>query len=161
MGDGKTISKYQEGTTVFSQGAIADAVSYIQSGKIKLTVVSERGKEAVVGVLGPSHFCGEGCLNGHSLRVTTATAIEPSQVTRIPKAQMIATLHDHPEFSELFMADLLKVLNSRTSYDLIDQLFNSRARSGWRGSFCFSRISAKKPRLNRSSASLVRKPSQR
>ena len=83
------------------------AVFYIQKGKIKLTVVSERGKEAVVGILEPGHFFGEGCLNGHPLRVTTATAIEQSLVTRIPKAEMIATLHDQPEFSELFMADLL------------------------------------------------------
>src|ERR1700745_97882 len=68
VGDGKTISKYQKNRIVFSQGDVADAVFYIQSGKIKLTVVSELGKEAIVGVLGPSHFCGEGCLNGHPLR---------------------------------------------------------------------------------------------
>jgi CRP/FNR family cyclic AMP-dependent transcriptional regulator len=124
VGDGKTISKYRKDQIVFSQGAVAEAVFYIQSGKIKLTVVSERGKEAVVGVLGPGHFCGEGCLNGHPLRVTTATAIEQSLVTRIPKAEMIATLHDQPEFSELFVADLLS-RNSRIEEDLIDQLFNS------------------------------------
>ncbi len=92
---------------VFSQGSKADAVFYIQKGKIKLTVVSERGKEAVVGILEPGHFFGEGCLNGHPLRVTTATAIDQSLITRITKAAMIATLHDEPEFSELFMADLL------------------------------------------------------
>jgi CRP/FNR family transcriptional regulator, cyclic AMP receptor protein len=124
VGDGKTISTYQKDQIVFSQGDAADAVFYIQSGKIKLTVVSEHGKEAIVGVLGPSHFCGEGCLNGHPLRVTTAKAIEPSEVTRIAKAAMIAALHDHPEFSELFMADLLS-RNSRIEEDLIDQLFNS------------------------------------
>ena len=124
VGDGKTISKYQKDQIVFSQGDVADAVFYIQTGKIKLTVVSERGKEAVVGVLGPSHFSGEGCLNGHPLRVTTATAIEQSLITRIPKAEMIATLHDQPGFSELFMADLLS-RNSRIEEDLIDQLFNS------------------------------------
>jgi CRP/FNR family cyclic AMP-dependent transcriptional regulator len=124
VGDGKTISTYQKDQIVFSQGDAADAVFYIQSGKIKLTVVSEHGKEAIVGVLGPSHFCGEGCLNGHSLRITTATAIEESLVTRIPKPEMIATLHDHPEFSELFIADLLS-RNSRIEEDLIDQLFNS------------------------------------
>ncbi|MGA8692408.1 MAG: Crp/Fnr family transcriptional regulator, partial [Xanthobacteraceae bacterium] len=90
----------------------------------KLTVVSERGKEAVVGILEPSHFFGEGCLNGHPLRVTTATAIEPSLITCIPKAAMIATLHDEVGFSELFMADLLN-RNSRIEEDLIDQLFNS------------------------------------
>ena len=124
VGDGKTISKYQKDQTVFSQGDVADSVFYIQTGKIKLTVVSERGKEAVVGVLGPSHFCGEGCLNGHPLRITTATVIEQSLITRIPKAEMIPTLRDQPGFSELFMADLLS-RNSRIEEDLIDQLFNS------------------------------------
>ena len=79
---------------VFSQGNEADAVFYIQKGKIKLTVVSERGKEAVVGILEPGHFLGEGCLNGHPLRVATATAIDQCLITRIPKAEMIATLHD-------------------------------------------------------------------
>ena len=124
VGDGKTISKYQKDQIVFSQGKEADAVFYIQKGKIKLTVVSERGKEAVVGLLGPDHFFGEGCMNGHPLRVTTATAIDQSVITRIPKAAMIATLHDEPKFSELFMADLLS-RNSRIEEDLIDQLFNS------------------------------------
>jgi CRP/FNR family transcriptional regulator, cyclic AMP receptor protein len=121
---GRTISDYRKGKIVFRQGDPANAVFYIQKGKIKLTVVSERGKEAVVGILEPNHFFGEGCLNGHSLRVTTATAIEQSLITRIPKAEMIATLHDQPEFSELFMADLLS-RNSRIEEDLIDQLFNS------------------------------------
>jgi CRP/FNR family transcriptional regulator, cyclic AMP receptor protein len=124
VGDGKSISQYQKDQIVFRQGGVADAVFYIQSGKIKLTVVSERGKEAVVGILEPSHFFGEGCLNGHPLRVTTATAIDQSLVTRIAKASMITTLHDEPKFSEWFMADLLS-RNSRIEEDLIDQLFNS------------------------------------
>ena len=124
VGDGKTISKHQKDQIVFLQGNEADAVFYIQKGKIKLTVVSERGKEAVVGVLESGHFFGEGCLNGHPLRVTTATSIDQSLITRITKAAMIATLHDEPEFSELFMADLLS-RNSRIEEDLIDQLFNS------------------------------------
>ena len=106
-GGGRAISDYRKDQIVFRQGDPSDAVFYIQKGKIKLTVVSERGKEAVVGILEPGHFFGEGCLNGHPLRVTTATAIEQSLITRIPKAEMIATLHDQPEFSELFMADLL------------------------------------------------------
>src|SRR5579864_8657951 len=121
---GRAIHDYRKNKIVFRQGDPADAVFYIQMGKIKLTVVSERGKEAVVGILEPSHFFGEGCLNGHPLRVTTATAIEQSLITRIPKAEMIATLHDQPGFSELFMADLLS-RNSRIEEDLIDQLFNS------------------------------------
>ena len=124
VGDGKTITEYHKDQVVFSQGSEADAVFYIQRGKIKLTVVSERGKEAVVGVLEPRHFFGEGCLNGHPLRVATATAIDQCLITRITKAAMIATLHDEPEFSELFMADLLS-RNSRIEEDLIDQLFNS------------------------------------
>ena len=124
VGDGKTITEYHKDQIVFSQGSETDAVFYIQKGKIKLAVVSERGKEAVVAVLEPGHFFGEGCLNGHPLRVTTATAIDQCLITRINKAAMIATLHDEPEFSELFMADLLS-RNSRIEEDLIDQLFNS------------------------------------
>jgi CRP-like cAMP-binding protein len=104
VGEGTAISKYQKDQIVFSQGEVAEAVFYIQKGKIKLTVVSERGKEAVVGILGPTHFFGEGCLNGHPLRVTTAAAIDECIITRITKAAMIATMHDEPKFSELFMA---------------------------------------------------------
>jgi CRP/FNR family cyclic AMP-dependent transcriptional regulator len=121
---GRTITDYRKDEIVFSQGGVADAVFYIQKGEIKLSVISERGKEAVVGILGPGHFFGEGCLNGHRLRVTTGTAIDQCLITRIPKAAMIATMHDEPEFSELFMADLLS-RNSRIEEDLIDQLFNS------------------------------------
>jgi CRP-like cAMP-binding protein len=124
VGDGKSISKPQKGNVVFSQGDVGDAVFYIQKGKIKLTVVSKRGKEAVVGIIGSSHFFGEGCLNGHPLRVTTATAIEECLITRITKEAMIATMRNEPIFSELFMADLLS-RNGRIEEDLIDQLFNS------------------------------------
>ena len=124
VGEGTAISKYRKDQIVFSQGEIGDAVFYIQRGKIKLTVISERGKEAVVGLLGPGHFFGEGCLNGHPLRVTTATAIDECLITRITKAAMIATMRGEPKFSELFMADLLN-RNSRIEEDLIDQLFNS------------------------------------
>jgi len=124
VGAGKAISKYHKDQIVFSQGEVGDAVFYIQKGKIKLTVVSERGREAVVGLIGPGHFFGEGCLNGHPLRVTTATAIEECLITRIAKTAMIATMQSEPKFSELFMADLLS-RNSRIEEDLIDQLFNS------------------------------------
>ena len=124
VGGGKTILKCQKDEIVFSQGDVSDAIFYIQKGKIKLTVVSERGKEAVVGLLGAGHFFGENCLNGHPLRITTATAIDQCLITRIAKAAMIATLRDQPKFSELFMADLLN-RNSRIEEDLIDQLFNS------------------------------------
>jgi CRP-like cAMP-binding protein len=124
VGEGKTISKYRKDQIVFSQGQPADSVFYIQQGKIKLTVVSEQGKEAVVAVLGPGHFFGEGCLNGHPLRIATTRAVDECVITRLEKATMIATIHSEPEFSELFMAYLL-TRNSRIEEDLIDQLFNS------------------------------------
>src|SRR6266702_279346 len=124
VGEGKTISKYRKDQIVFSQGEVADAVFYIQQGKVKLTVVSEQGKEAVVAILGPGHFFGEGCLNGHPLRIATTRAIDECVVTRLEKATMIATIHNEPEFSELFMS-YLSTRNSRIEEDLIDQLFNS------------------------------------
>src|SRR5208283_3023515 len=97
VGEGKTIAKYQPNQIVFSQGEPADAVFYIQKGKLKLTVISEQGKEAVIAILGPGHFFGEGCLNGHDLRVVTTSAMDECLVTRIAKASMIATLHNEPE----------------------------------------------------------------
>ena len=124
VGEGKTISKYRKDQIVFSQGQVADAVFYLQQGKIKLTVVSEQGKEAVVAILGPGHFFGEGCLNGHPLRIATTRAIDECVITRIEKATMMATIHNEPDFSELFMSYLLS-RNSRIEEDLIDQLFNS------------------------------------
>ena len=124
VGKGKTISKYRKHQIVFPQGQVADAVFYIQEGKIKLTVVSEQGKEAVVAILGPGQFFGEGCLNGHPLRIATTRAMDECVLTRIEKATMIATIHSEPEFSELFMSYLL-TRNSRIEEDLIDQLFNS------------------------------------
>jgi CRP/FNR family transcriptional regulator, cyclic AMP receptor protein len=124
VGEGKTISKYRKDQIVFSQGQVADAVFYIQKGKVKLTVISEQGKEAVVAILGPGDFFGEGCLNGHPLRIATTRAMDESLITRLEKAAMIATLHKEPDFSELFMSYLL-TRNSRIEEDLIDQLFNS------------------------------------
>src|ERR1700737_2185660 len=124
VGKGRTISKYRKDQIVFSQGQVADAVFYIQQGKVKLTVVSEQGKEAVVAILGLGQFFGEACLNGHPLRIATTRAVEECLITRLEKATMIATIHDEPEFSELFMSYLL-TRNSRIEEDLIDQLFNS------------------------------------
>jgi CRP/FNR family transcriptional regulator, cyclic AMP receptor protein len=124
VGEGKIVSTYRTNQIVFSQGEIADAVFYVQEGKIKLTVVSEQGKEAVVAILGPGHFFGEGCLNGHPLRIATARAVDGCVITRLEKATMIVTVHQKPEFSELFMSYLL-TRNSRIEEDLIDQLFNS------------------------------------
>ena len=124
VGDGKTILNYRKNQIVFSQGSVADAVFYIQQGNIKLIVVSEHGKEAVVAILGPGHFFGEGCLNGHPLRIATARTVDECVITRLEKTTMIATVHNEPEFSELFMSYLL-TRNSRVEEDLIDQLFNS------------------------------------
>ena len=123
-GEGKTISKYRKDQIVFSQGQVADAVFYIQEGKVKLTVVSEQGKEAVIAILGPGHFFGEGCLNGHPLRIATTRAMDACVITRLEKATMIATIHSEADFSELFMSYLL-TRSSRIEEDLIDQLFNS------------------------------------
>jgi CRP-like cAMP-binding protein len=120
VGEGKTISKYRKDQVVFSQGQVADAVFYIQQGKVKLTVVSEQGKEAVIAILGPGHFFGEGCLNGHPLRIATTRAVDECVITRLEKATMIATIHNEPDFSELFMSYLLN-RSSRIEEDLIDQ----------------------------------------
>jgi CRP/FNR family transcriptional regulator, cyclic AMP receptor protein len=124
VGTGKEISKYRKDQIVFSQGEAADAVFYIQKGSVKVVVLSGQGKEAVVGILEAGQFFGEGCLNGHELRIATTTALEECLITAITKAAMIAVLHDEPRFSELFVAYLL-TRNSRVEEDLIDQLFNS------------------------------------
>ena len=124
VSEGKTISKYRKNQIVYTQGEAADAVFYVQQGKVKLTVVSEQGKEAVVAILGSGQFFGEGCLNGHPLRIATTRAVDECVITRLEKATMVATIHDEPEFSELFMSYLL-TRNGRIEEDLIDQLFNS------------------------------------
>jgi CRP/FNR family transcriptional regulator, cyclic AMP receptor protein len=124
VGDGKTVVEFHENQTVFLQGELVDTVFYIQQGKVKLTVISEQGKEAVVAILEPGQFFGEGCMNGHPKRIATTTAMENCVITVITKAAMIAALHDEPRFSELFIAYLLN-RNSRIEEDLIDHLFNS------------------------------------
>src|SRR6185312_8411312 len=124
VGEGKTIIEFHRNQNVFSQGDVADTVFYIQKGKVKLTVTSEQGKEAVVAILESGQFFGEGCMNGHPMRIATTTAMEDCVITTIAKDAMIAALHDEPKFSELFMAYLL-TRNSRIEEDLIDQLFNS------------------------------------
>ena len=127
FGAGKSILEFQKNQNVFAQGDVADAVFYIQKGKVKVTVLSDHGKEAVVGILGPEQFFGEGCMNGHKLRISTATAIENCVSMAITKDAMLAALRDEPKFSEMFMAYLL-TRNSRIEEDLIDQLFNSSER---------------------------------
>src|SRR5207344_862788 len=124
VGDGKTMLEFRKDQIVFAQGDAADTVFYLQKGRVKVVVISEQGKEAVVGILEPGQFFGEGCMNGHSVRIATTTAMEDCLVTAITKGAMLAALHDQPKFSELFMAYLL-TRNSRIEEDLIDQLFNS------------------------------------
>ena len=121
---GRTISKYQVNQIVFTQGEPADSVFYIQSGKVKVTVVSEQGKEAVVALLGPDEFCGEGCLAGRPRRVATATAMTDCQIMRLEKKAIIRVLQDEPAFSEMFVSHLL-ARTIRVEEDLVDQLFNS------------------------------------
>jgi CRP/FNR family transcriptional regulator, cyclic AMP receptor protein len=127
VGTGKTISIYQKDQNIFEQGDAADTIFYVQSGRIKLTVQSERGKEAVVGILEAGQFFGEGCMNGHPLRISTTTALEDSVITAITKKAMLEVLRIEPAFSEMFVAYLLK-RNGRIEEDLIDQLFNSSER---------------------------------
>ena len=127
VGAGKQVLEFHKNQHVFEQGDVADTVFYIQKGKVKLTVMSEQGKEAVVAILGPGQFFGEGCMNGHKLCISTTTVMEDSVITSITKKAMLAALHDEPKFSEMFMAYLL-TRNSRIEEDLIDQLFNSSER---------------------------------
>jgi CRP/FNR family cyclic AMP-dependent transcriptional regulator len=127
VGEGKSILRFKNGQNVFVQGDPAETVYYIQKGKIKITVLSDKHKEAVVGILGPGQFFGEGCMNGHKRRISTTMAMEDCVITAITKTAMIATLHDQPQFSEMFMAYLL-TRNTRIEEDLIDQLFNSSER---------------------------------
>lgn len=124
VGDGKTILEFQKDQIIFAQGEPAASIFYIQKGRVKVVVISEQGKEAVVGILEPGQFFGEGCMNGHAVRIATTTAIEDCLITAITKTAMLAALHDQPNFSEMFMAYLL-TRNSRIEEDLIDQLFNS------------------------------------
>jgi CRP/FNR family cyclic AMP-dependent transcriptional regulator len=124
VGKGRTIADYSKNEVVFSQGDQADAVFYIQKGKVKLTVVSNAGKEAIIAILGPGDFVGEGCLAAQPVRLATATAISNCSIIRMEKAAMIRVLHDEPAFSEMFVSYLLS-RNMRIEEDLVDQLFNS------------------------------------
>jgi CRP/FNR family cyclic AMP-dependent transcriptional regulator len=124
---GKTIGKYGKNQEIFAQGQIADSVLYIQKGKVKITVLSEHGKEAVVGIFTQGQFFGEACLDGAPLRTATSQAMEDCLITSLTKATMLATLETEPKFSAFFVAYLL-ARNSRIEDDLIDQLFNSSER---------------------------------
>ena len=121
---GRSVSAYEKKQVVFAQGDPADAVFYIERGQIKLTVISEQGKAAVVAMLGPGDFFGEGCLAGQPVRMATASAMTEVSVVRVERQVMIGLLHESSSFSERFMAHLI-ARNVRFEEDLVDQLFNS------------------------------------
>jgi CRP/FNR family transcriptional regulator, cyclic AMP receptor protein len=121
---GRTITSYRKNERIFSQGDPADAVFYIREGKVKVCVISEQGKEAIVALHGKGDFFGEGCLTGQPLRLATVAAMTECVILRIDKAAMVGALRDEPKFSERFMAHLL-ARNARVEADLVDQLFNS------------------------------------
>ncbi len=124
IGEGRVIAKHDANEIVFTQGDAADAVFYTQRGKVKITVVSKTGKEAVLAILGPDQFFGEGCLNGQLHRMATATTVTECSIMRLERAAMIRALHQEAELSDMFITFLLH-RNSRIEEDLIDQLFNS------------------------------------
>ncbi len=126
-GSGHTLVKYRMRETVFSQGSPADVVFYVLRGKVKLIVVSEHGKEAVVAIHGPDEFFGEGCLTGQPRRLTSAVALSDCELMRLEKAAMVRVLHDEPAFSRFFIDHLL-TRTLRVEEDLVDQLFNSSER---------------------------------
>jgi CRP/FNR family transcriptional regulator, cyclic AMP receptor protein len=121
---GRTMSNYGKNQTVFSQGDVADSVFYIREGKLKVTVRSDQGKEAVVAIHGKRDFFGEGSLNGQPLRVASAVAMADSAIMRFSKAAIVRVLREQPKFAEKFMSHLL-ARNARVEEDLVDQLFNS------------------------------------
>jgi CRP-like cAMP-binding protein len=124
VGNGRSIGKYSKDQVIFSQGDTGDAVFYVQKGKVKITVVSEQGKEAVVVILGPDDFFGEGCLAGQLQRISTVTAMTESVIARLEKEAIVRLIHEKPAFSEMFIAHLLG-RTIRVEADLVDQLFNS------------------------------------
>ncbi|WP_088345313.1 MULTISPECIES: Crp/Fnr family transcriptional regulator [Rhodomicrobium] len=124
VGEGRSIGKYSKDQIVFAQGDPADSVFYIQRGKVKITVVSEQGKEAVVAILGKNEFVGEGCLAGQTHRIATVATMADSVISRLEKAAILRVIHEETAFSEMFIAHLLGRA-IRVEADLVDQLFNS------------------------------------
>jgi CRP/FNR family cyclic AMP-dependent transcriptional regulator len=118
------LSKYKENQIVYTQGDPADSVFYLHTGQVKLTVVSKRGKEAVVAIRGPDEFCGEGALNGSQLRLATATTISSCEIIRLETQAIVRLLHENQEFADYFLTHLL-TRTARVEADLVDQLFNS------------------------------------
>jgi CRP/FNR family cyclic AMP-dependent transcriptional regulator len=121
---GRTISDYRKNKIVYTQGSPADSVFYIQKGKTKVTVLSDQAKEAVVAILGPGDFFGEGCLGGQTVRFATVTALTECVIVRMEKSNIVRVIHEEPSFAELFISHLL-ARNIRVEEDLVDQLFNS------------------------------------
>ncbi|HEY4847927.1 MAG TPA: Crp/Fnr family transcriptional regulator [Methylocella sp.] len=124
VGEGRSIGEYRKDQIVMSQGDPADAVFYIESGKVKLTVVSEQGKEAVVAILETNDFFGEGCLAGQAQRIATAETMTDSVIVRLEKAAIVRVIRQEPAFAGIFIAHLL-ARAIRVEADLVDQLFNS------------------------------------
>jgi CRP/FNR family cyclic AMP-dependent transcriptional regulator len=124
VGNGRTHTDYPKDEKVSSQGDPARAIFYLQKGKVKLTVVSKQGKEAVIAILGAGDFFGEGCLAGQPVRMSTVTTLSDCTIVRIDKADTVRVLHDEPAFSEMFLHYLLS-RNIRIEEDLVDHLFNS------------------------------------
>jgi CRP/FNR family cyclic AMP-dependent transcriptional regulator len=126
-GDGRSITRYRKNEVIFSQGDAADAVFYVQKGKLKVTVVSNRGKEAVAAIIDPDEFFGEACIAGQTNRLVTVAAMTDAVVVRIEKPAMVRLVQDQPGFSQMFMTHILN-RTIRVEADLIDQLFNSSER---------------------------------
>jgi len=124
FGEGRTTAVYDKNQVVFAQGDPADAIFYVQKGKVKVTVVSHNGKEAVIAILSVGDFFGEGCLTRQAFRISTATAMDECSVMRLEKMRMVRLLHEEVAFSDLFVAHLLS-RSIRVEEDLVDQLFNS------------------------------------
>ena len=123
-GAGRAIAKCRKNQQIFSQGSPSDSIFYVIKGKVKIVVLSEQGKEAVIAILGPDEFFGEGCLAGQALRLSTASAMTDCDIMEIGKGAAMAILRDEPKFSEMFVAHVL-ARTIRVEADLIDQLFNS------------------------------------
>jgi CRP-like cAMP-binding protein len=124
VGEGRSIDRFGKNQSVFSQGDPANAIFYIQKGKAKATVVSAQGKEAVVAILGPNEFFGEGCLAGQAQRMATVTAMTDCVIMRLEKTAVVDVIHREPAFAEMFIAHILG-RTIRVEADLVDQLFNS------------------------------------
>ena len=127
ISNGKHVMSVRKGEKIFSQGDPANAIYFVDTGRVKVSVVSSAGKEAVLAILGPRHFFGEGALFDQSVRVSTATAVEPATLFEVERRAMLRALHDHPEFSEKFIGFLL-ARNIDLEEDLCDQLFNHSER---------------------------------